>query len=84
MSFEANILERFKALAALPAECQIERQLIQGKLCLLVNCSSSATADILWRNQYQLAAPLTDLGLAERCIILYRGRVWHPAFRNQE
>lgn len=84
MSFEINILQRFKALAALPAECQLERRMIQGKLCLLVNCGDAATAYSLWCNQSQLVAPLTELGLAERCIIQHQGRVWHPAFRDRE
>lgn len=82
MSVEANALERFKVLAAIPDECQLERRLIQGQLCLRVDCPSSAMADSLWRNQYTLVEPLKELGLAERAVILHRGRVWHPAFRD--
>jgi hypothetical protein len=82
MSVEATALARFKALAAIPNECQLERRIIQGKLCLRVDCPSSAIADTLWRNQYTLVEPLKELGLAERAVILHRGRVWHPAFRD--
>jgi len=84
MSFEANTLARFKALAALPKECQLQRRILQGRMCLLVSCPSSAIADSLWRNQYQLAEPLQETALAERAIIVHQGRVWHPAFREQQ
>lgn len=82
MNLEAKAFARFKVLAAIPDGCRLERQIIQGKLCLLVNCPNSMIADSLWRNQHQLAEPLRELGLAERGIIRYKERVWHPAFRD--
>lgn len=84
MSLEANTIARFKALAAIPEECQLERRIIQRRLCLLIDCPTSATANRLWRNQYQLTEPLKELTLAERCVILYKGRVWHPAFHDRQ
>lgn len=82
MSLEANAIARFKALAAIPDACQLERRIIQERLCLLIDCPNSAIANTLWRNQNQLTEPLRELTLAERCIILYKGRVWHPAFHD--
>ncbi len=82
MSVEANALARFKVLAALPDECRLERRILQGKLCLLVDCPDSAIAERLWRNQYTLVDPAKALALAERSIILHKGRVWHPAYRD--
>lgn len=82
MSLETLALERFHSMAGLPAGCQLERQVLQGKLCLLVNCPTRDVANHLWRNQYQLIPPLKELGLADRAIVMHDGRVWHPAYHD--
>jgi len=83
VTLETNALSRFKTLAAIPEDCQLERRMVQEQLCLFVDCPDPDTADNLWRNPYKLAVPLKTLGLAQKCVITYRGRVWHPAFRDQ-
>ena len=83
MGLETYAIARFRALAVIPETCQLEREIVQGKLCLLVDCPDSATADSLWRNQHQFTEPLKELALAERCIILHQGRVWHPSFGDR-
>jgi hypothetical protein len=82
VSLEAKALEQFRTLAAIPDTCRLERRLIQERLCMTVDCPSPAMADRLWRNQYQLVDLLRELALAERYVILCKGRVWHPSFRD--
>jgi hypothetical protein len=84
MNLEANAIARFRHLAVIPDECRVERRLVQGKLCLIVDCPNPELADRLWRNQHQLVAPLGELALGERAIVHCKGRVWHPAFRDAQ
>lgn len=83
MSLEANLIQRFREFTELPPECQLERRLIQQKVCLMVDCPNGAIANQLWRNQSSLAAALEILAMGDRCIILCQGKVWHPAFHDR-